>query len=47
MDDDDKNDDLVFFGNDQYGQWLLAYYYSQLPSALGLSNIDPGQYLDG
>ena len=30
-----------------YFQWLLAYYYSQTHSALGLSNIGLGLYLDG
>ena len=29
------------------GYWLLAYHYSQPPSALGLSNIGLGSYLDG
>ena len=28
-------------------QWLLAYYYNQLPGPVGLSNIGPGLYLDG
>ena len=28
-------------------QWLLAYYYRQPPSTLGLSNIGLGLYLDG
>ena len=29
------------------GQWLMAYHNSQPPSALGLSNINLGLYLDG
>ena len=27
--------------------WLLAHYYSQPSSTLGLSNLDLGLYLDG
>ena len=38
---------LMFRPHPPESQWLLAYYYSQSSSALGLSNNDPGQYLDG
>ena len=38
---------ILMLNNLFYYQWLLAYYYSQPPSTLGLSNIGLGLYLDG